>query len=127
MKALVVAIASLVVMISGWAVFVSYSDSQIHELMNTIDNDILADVYDGDWSNAESQFRQLSKEWHHQKKIYSFFFNNIDVNETDYSIARAKDYIKSQDTALAAGELNCIKEQLKFLHFNELASFDNIF
>jgi hypothetical protein len=127
MKALLVATAAMVIIVSSWGIFVSYSDKEIHELMNTIEDDILIDVYAGDWGKAESQFKQLSKEWHQQKKIYSFFFNNIDVNETDYAIARAKDYIKAKDAPLAAGELNCIKEQLKFLHFNELVSVDNIF
>lgn len=127
MKALVAAIAAMIIIVSSWGVFVSYSDKHIHELMDLIEDDILIDVYAGEWISAESHFKRLSKEWHQQKKIYSFFFNNNDVNETDYAIARAKDYIKAKDAPLAAGELNCINEQLKFLHFNELASFDNIF
>jgi hypothetical protein len=80
-----------------------------------------------EWDRAEKQFDKASKDWHRQKKIYTFFFNTKEINDTDYSIARAKYYIRTRDAALASGELNCVQEQLKFLHLNELITLDNIF
>lgn len=127
MKALVISFISISVVIAAWGVFVNYSDKSIHGLMNTIEDDIIISVYAEDWDKAEKQFDDMAKKWHKQKKIYSFFFNTMDLNEADYSIARAKDYIHSRDLPLAAGEMNCIKEQLKFLHLNELITLDNTF
>lgn len=127
MKALIVSFISIAVIIASWGIFVNYSDKNIHKLMNAIEDDILISVYAEDWDRAEEQFNDMAGKWHKQKKIYSFFFNTMDINETDYSIARAKNYIYARDLPLAAGELNCVQEQLKFLHLNELITLDNTF
>lgn len=127
MRTLLISILFMVVIITSWSIFVNYSDENIHKLMNTLEDDILISVNAEDWDKAEDQFDKLSKKWHKQKKVYSFFFNTTDINNTDYSIARAKHYIYTKDVTLSSGELNCIKEQLGFMHLNELITLDNIF
>lgn len=127
MKALVTALVSIAILVTSWGIFVNYSDKSIHRMMNSIEDDILVSVYAENWDKAEEQISALSKKWHKNKKVYSYFFNTIDLNETDYSIARAKSYIDAKNVSLSVGELSCIKEQLGFLHLNELASADNIF
>lgn len=127
MKALIISFVSLAVVIASWGFFVNYSDKTIHHLMNAIEDDILISVYAEDWDKAKEQFNDMAERWHNQKKVYSFFFNTKDINETDYSIARAKNYIYARDVPLSTGELNCIREQLKFLHQNELITLDNTF
>ena len=127
MRALLTSILCVAVIIASWSIFVNYSDKNIHKLMNTIEDDILISVYAEDWDKAEDQLNDLSKKWHKQKKVYSFFFNTMDINDTDFSIARAKNYVYAKDIPLASGELNCVKEQLGFLHLNELITLDNVF
>lgn len=127
MRSLIISIISIILVITSWSFFGSYSDRNIHKLMNEIDNGILVSVYEKDWRKAEDQFNAFSERWHNQKKTYSFFFNSADINEADYSIARTKNYIHARDISLASGELNCIKEQLNFLHQNELITLDNVF
>ncbi|MDF2657185.1 MAG: hypothetical protein K0R19_3659 [Bacillota bacterium] len=127
MKALIVSLAIMVIVIAGWWVFVDYADSNLHELTGMIEDDILKSVYSEDWEKAGMQIEDLTDKWHKQKKIYTFFFNTSAVMETDYSIAKAKQYIKVNNLPLASGELGCIKEQLGFLHLNELITLDNIF
>lgn len=127
MKALIISIACMALLITSWCFFVGFSDKTIHGMMNSIEDDILVSVYAENWDKAEDQFDDLSGKWHKQKKVYTFFFNTLDINETDYSIARAKNYIHARDISLASGELNCVKEQLGFLHLNELITLDNIF
>lgn len=127
MRALVISSISMIVIITGWAFFVNYSDKTLHELTDMIENDIMESVYSENWDKAEAQIEDLSDKWHERKKFYTFFFNTMAINETDYSIAKAKNFIKSNDLSLASGELSCIKEQLAFLHLNELITLDNIF
>lgn len=127
MRALIISILSVAVIIASWGIFVNYSDKSIHEMTNAIEDEILISVYAEDWTNAQAQFDEFSKKWHKEKKIYSFFYSTVSLNETDYSIARAKNYIYSENIALSSGELSCIKEQLGFLHLNELISLDNLF
>ncbi|QOX65606.1 DUF4363 family protein [Anoxybacterium hadale] len=127
MKALIISAASMVIIIASWGIFVNYADSNLHELTGMIEDDILVSVYSEDWEKAVTQIESLTEKWHKQKKVYTFFFNTSAVMETDYSIAKAKNYIKSNSVPLASGELSCIKEQLGFLHLNELITLDNIF
>ena len=127
MRALITSILIIVFLVASWTIFVDYSDKNIHKLMNAIEDDILISVYAEDWDKAEDQLNDLSKKWHKQKKVYSYFFNTKDINDTDFSIARAKNYIYAKDVPLASGELNCAKEQLGFLHLNELITLDNVF
>ncbi len=127
MKSLIVSFVSIAVIIGGWLIFVGYADKNIHELVNAVDDRIIASVYAGDWEDAAAQIQRLSDQWHDHKKIYTFFFNTSSIMETEYAIAQAEYYIKSKDTALSAGELILIKEQLGFLHLNELITLDNIF
>jgi len=127
MKALLVSFLSVAVIVTSWAIFVNYADKNIHSLTKVIENEILTSVRKGDWASAEERFDKLSGQWHKQKKVYSFFYNTVDIKATDYSIARAKNYIKTKNAALASGELNCIREQLEFLHQNELITLDNLF
>ena len=105
----------------------NYADENIHDLTRSIEDDIMVSVSAEDWVKAEEQFKDLSDRWHKQKKIYSFFFYTSAINDTDFSISRAKGYIKTKDASLASGELYCIKEQLAFLHLNELITLDNVF
>lgn len=127
MKALFISIISIGILLTSWGFFVNYADKNLHELTRMIEKDIMISVYSGDWQNAELKYKDLSEKWHKQKKIYTFFFDTSAVMDTDYSIARAKNYIYAEDIPLASGELNCIKEQLGFLHLNELITLDNIF
>ena len=127
MKALIISIISMVLVVAGWGIFVNYADKNIHELKNMIEKEIVVSVYADDWDSANVQFKDLSDKWHKQKKIYTFFFDTQAVMETDYSIARAKNYIYAKDIPLASGELSCINEQLGFLHLNELITLDNVF
>lgn len=127
MRALIISIISMAVVIGSWGIFVGYADKNIHELTNMIEDDIMISVYAEDWSTAKAQYKVLSDKWHSQKKVYTFFFDTLPVLEADYSIAKVKHYIYAENVPLAAGELSCIKEQLGFLHMNELITLDNIF
>lgn len=127
MRALIISISCFSVLITSWVMFTNYTDENIHALTKSIENDIIVSVSAEDWNTAESQFEKLSDKWHNQKKVYTFFYHTSAINDADFSIARAKGYIKSEDPSMAIGELLCIKEQLVFLHFNELITLENIF
>lgn len=127
MKSLIISIVCLGILVGGWFVFANFADDTLHSLMNYIEEDIMAETIDEDWSAAQKSMDNLSHRWHRYKKIYVFFLNTDDINQTDYSIARADYYIKAKDLSNSTGELACIKEQLRFLHLNETITLENIF
>lgn len=126
MRALIISSISLVLLIIGWTIFSNYTDKNTHALMDCIENNIIISVQDENWDSAAQSFHKLSDQWHKNKKVYSFFLDTKDINNTDYSIARAKAYIAAENKALSTGELSAIKEQLKYLHSNELVALENI-
>lgn len=127
MKALIAAFASIALTVSIWIFFINHSDQTLNELAQIVEKEVYSNICKERWDDAELAFSKASEKWHANKKIYNLFLDQHTISETDFSIARAKDYIKTKSPALALGELSCIKEQLKFLHENELLNLDNIF
>ncbi|MGI6731771.1 MAG: DUF4363 family protein [Anaerovoracaceae bacterium] len=127
MRALIISTIILLCLIFIWFTFVDYADENLHALIDIIEKNVAVSIQDDDWESAAQIFQQVSEQWHENKKVYSFFFNTSDVMDTDFSIAKAEAYIAMQDVALSMGELSHIKEQLGFLHSNELITLENIF
>ena len=127
MRALIISTIILLCLIFIWFTFVDYADENLHALIDIIEKNVAVSIQDDDWESAAQIFQQVSEQWHENKKVYSFFFNTSDVMDTDFSIAKAEAYIAMQDVALSMGELSHIKEQLGFLHSNELITLEYIF
>lgn len=127
MKSFFASLLCLLLLLATWTVYINYSDKEIHEFADAVENSILPDVEYGNWDHAVNKFDQLEKNWHKYRKVACFFFSTDKLNDADYSIARAGYYIKAEDVSNATGELSCLKEQLKFLHENESLTLGNLF
>lgn len=127
MRALIIAFVCIALTISTWLLFLNHADESLHQMSAIVEKKVYTEVDKGQWQEAEKDFEQFTDKWHDHKDIYSLFLDHSIIAETDFSIARTKDYIKSKSTALSLAELSCIKEQLKLLHQNEMLSFDNVF
>ncbi|QAT42528.1 DUF4363 family protein [Aminipila luticellarii] len=127
MRSFLISLSCLLLLVGSCLLYTNYSDNKIHEFTDTIEQDILADVEDGNWEQAKDRFNKFEDDWHDYKKIACFFFSTDKLNAADYSIARAKYYIICEDDSNSSGELSCLKEQLKFLHDNETFSLSNLF
>ncbi|WP_312092039.1 DUF4363 family protein [Aminipila sp.] len=127
MRSFLISLLCLLLLLGTWSVYSNYSDKQIHGFIDSIDNNIISDVENANWKQASDQFKELEDNWHEYKKIACFFFSTDKLNDADFTIARAKYYIKCEDDSNATGELSCLKEQLKFLHDNESLSLANLF
>lgn len=127
MRAFILSIVTMITLVVIWGVYVSYTHDHILKLTDSIEDHILVSIAEEDWESAQSAFDELSDKWHQQKKVYSFFVDTNTLNQADFAIAKAQAYLKARDYALAAGELANIKEQLHFMHTNELITLDNLF
>ncbi len=127
MRSLIISIICFSILTISWALFVDYADENIHAMTGSIEDIIMKSITTEDWETADYQFEKLTDKWHKKKKVLTFFYHTSAINDTDFSIARAKGYIKSKDASMAIGELLCLKEQLAFLHLNDLITPENIF
>lgn len=126
MRNFIVSILCLILLLGIWTIFDSYSNQKIHNYQYQLEENILSSVENREWDQALSDFQALSRDWHQYKKKAAFFLDTSAINDADYSIARAKYYIKEKDASNASGELACLKEQLTFLHYNETIAPGNI-
>lgn len=127
MRSLITASLCVVLIFAAWTVFSDFADDTLHDLMNQTEEEIMVSVIKEDWGKAETEMEKLTEKWHSYKIVYSYFLNAEDINNTDYSIARCTQYIRAEDVSNSAGELACVKEQLKYLHLRETIRLENIF
>ncbi len=127
MRNFIISIVCLGILVGAWAVFGFYSNHTIDRYEQALEDSIIKAVETEQWEKAYTEFRELSEDWHRYKKAAAFFLDTQAINDTDYSIAKAKYYIKAKDVSNSSGELACLKEQLVFLHQNESITWGNIF
>lgn len=127
MRNFIISIICLGTLVGIWAAFDSYSADKIGSYMDTIEQEVIKTIEQEKWDTAYESFQRFSQDWHEYKKKAAFFLDTQAINETDYSIARALYYIKAKDISNSSGELSCLREQLKFLEYNESLAIGNIF
>lgn len=127
MRNFIISIACLGILVGAWAVFGFYSNQTIDSYEHMLEDDIISAVEAEEWEKAWEEFQSFSQDWHRYKKPAAFFLDTQAINDADYSIAKAKYYIKARDVSNSSGELACLKEQLVFLHQNESITWENIF
>lgn len=127
MRSFIISIISLLVMIGAYFGFITYTHSELEEMMARIDTEISQSVANEDWPAAQSQFEQLSDQWHDHKHVFSLFLDTSAMLDTDFAIARTRGYMETEEQSSALAELYGIREQMNFLYRNELINIDNVF
>lgn len=127
MRSFIVSLCCLLLLIAAWGCYSSYAEDEINGFRDMIQHSILTDVEAENWTQAESKFEHLESTWHKYKKIAHFFSDTDKLNEIDYSLAKAKYFIKAQDISNSSGELACLNEQLRFLRVDESLTFAGLF
>lgn len=127
MRALAVSSICLAVLLAGWGVFHYISAEKTDEYISEIKEVIIPAVRAENWAAAKAGFDEFGRDWHRYKKTAAYFFDTAALNEVDYSVARAEEFIRAEDPSNSAGELAALREQFKFLHKNESISMGNIF
>lgn len=127
MRNFVISAICLGLLIATWGVFDFYSKQKVEEYQIRLDHSIIKTAECKNWKKAYSDFEEFIVDWKDYKKRAAFFLDTQSLNETEYTIARAKYYIKEKDISNTSGELASLSKQLLALHENEALSVKNIF
>lgn len=127
MRNFVISTICLGLLIATWGIFDFYSKQKVEEYQTRLDHTIIKTVESENWKKAYSDFEQFIADWKDYKKRAAFFLDTQPLNETEYTIARAKYYMKAKDISNTSGELASLSKQLLALHENEALSAKNIF
>ena len=126
MRDLIVATLTVAILICTWLVFYDYSENRIDDFAHTIEDTIIPLVEDERWDESNEEIILLNSKWHSYKTIALLFLDTQTINEIDYSMAKSTKYIKAKDISNSSGELLVMREQLRFLSYNDRVSISNI-
>jgi len=126
MKDLIASFFIVVILISGWLFFDSYSHKTSIDLSTVLLNDIIPMVEDENWEEAHDMYNKFEDKWKKYKDISLAFLENDQISELDLCIARAEKYIEAEDVSNSAGELCSISKQLDMLYKREKVTLSNV-
>ncbi|MEQ8201051.1 MAG: DUF4363 family protein [Syntrophomonadaceae bacterium] len=126
MRLLIGVLATLIILISS-GIWINdwLSDSSDH-LVEQIEA-VSRQVEAGDWSAASAEVGQLERKWDKEAKWWPVFMEHQEIDNIEFSLARCKEYVSSQDHALAAGQLSEIRLMIEHIPRKEEINIENIF
>ena len=127
MRDLLISLGIVGLLLGVWITFSCYSESQVEDLSQFIDTDIMSAVEDSDWKDANAKILTLKESWKQYRKSALFFLDTQTINEIDCSLAKAVKYAKAEDVSNASGEFHALARQLEFLSTGEAVTWGNIF
>ena len=127
MKDLIAALLILFLVLGLWFVFLNYAESQTHQLITDIRQEILPLIYDENWPDVQVKTESLNEDWHKFRRTALCLLHTETINSIDLSIARTMKYAKAEDQSNTAGELNAAASQLSYLTENQKLTLQNLF
>lgn len=125
MRSLVISIIALGLLMGSWGVFLNRADKAIHEMSASINEEIIPAVSAEDWRRSQERFSYMSTLWNQDRRLFSIYFDAISIGQIEGSLARAKEYLQSEEKSSASGELAYLDQQLLFVLENERLSLEN--
>lgn len=80
-----------------------------------------------DWPVAARETDRLEQVWEQQAGWWPVFFEHYEMDNIEFSMAKSKEYVDSQDAALSLGQLSEIKLMIEHMPRKEAVSLDNVF
>ena len=80
-----------------------------------------------DWETAVEHSENLEKLWEQKAKWWPVFLDHQEMDNIEFSLARVKEYVISQDDSLSLGQLSELKLMIKHIPRKEAVNLENIF
>jgi hypothetical protein len=99
--------------------------SSTNDLTEQIDR-VTSTIKKGDWPGAVEQSSQLEKVWKEEAGWWPMVLDHQEMDNIEFSMARIKEYVASQNTALSLGHLNELKLMIEHIPKKEAVKLENI-
>lgn len=114
---------SMILVLGFWS---NYSlQASTDELTRNIDG-ITLSIEDERWSAAQMQTDELEKVWQEKARWWPIFLDHQEMDNIEFSMARVKEYVASQDNPLARGQLSELRLMIKHIPKKEAVNIENI-
>lgn len=114
---------SLILTLGFWS---NYSlQASTDEMTRNIDR-IIISIENERWGAAQTQTDQLEKIWQDKARWWPIFLDHQEMDNIEFSLARFKAYVASQDNSLAQGQLSELRLMIKHIPQKEAVNIENI-
>ena len=79
-----------------------------------------------DCETAVKHSEKLEKLWEQKAKWWPVFLDHQEMDNIEFSLARVKEYVTSQDDALSLGQLSELNLMIEHIPRKEAVNFENI-
>lgn len=126
MKLLVGIIVTVALIISGGLYINQQLQLSSEHLLEQIEL-VSGAISQNDWAVAAGETDRLEQVWEQQSGWWPIYIEHSEMDNIEFSMAKFKEYVECQNTALALGQLSEIKLMIEHLPQKEEVSLDNIF
>ena len=126
MKVIIVSTLSFIIMLSGC--FIIYQDIEhiVSESTQVLEN-LTEKVQTQQWTSALKELDKLHKDWQSHMKICTFFADQNQLYDIEFSIIRIQHYIKNKNTPMSIQEIHILTKIIDILKEQQKPSVQNIF
>lgn len=96
-----------------------------NELVNHVDK-VSEAIQTSNWDTAVEQTQDLEKTWEHEAKWWPVFLEHQEMDNIEFSMAKLKEYVASNNSALSLGQLSEIRLMIEHIPKKEKVSLENI-
>ena len=124
---LLVTLTAVLGMIIGMAVWFNHSLQATTDDLSQQIGQISLEIRQKDWETAVKQSEQLEQIWEEKARWWPVFLDHQEMDNIEFSLARVKEYVTSQDKALSMGQLAELKLMVEHIPRKEAVNLENIF
>jgi len=84
-------------------------------------------VTDKQWTSAEKQLEEFSKNWENTKYFWSMLVDHFEIDNIEDSYNKTKMYVESEDYSSSLAELETLRHYIRHIPEKEGFTLENIF
>lgn len=122
-------LAGLLVVVAaviGLGLWVNHSLDDAAKLMDGHIKQISEEINQANWDEAYNKTIKLEQTWNQKEKWWPIVLEHQEMDNIEFSLAKAKEYVKSKDKVLSLGQFSELKLMILHLPEKETVNLKNI-
>ncbi len=123
---LLISIALVLSLLIGSGFWINHSlQVATKGLVQKIDQ-VAVNIKRGDWDAAQNQTGKLEQAWEQDARWWPVFLDHQEMDNIEFSLAKATEYVASENNSLAQGQLSELKLMIGHIPRKEKVNLENI-
>lgn len=126
MRTFIIVIFLTLAFFVGWYFVHESIDQHTSSLIKQMDN-ISQTIREENWNMVSLEFDRMMDNWIKIRKLLSVLLDHHKIDNIDLTMARADQYIQTQNLPLSLGEIEALKKLFSIVKESEAITLTNIF